>query len=217
MSLKPWVRGPFELLLHGEIHHRSDGDFDRRIALISFDNSIEVSVATYLSLHPSLRGGRTYKKEDIERWSTNFHTKLDFIDIECESRQAFPRIDREYLVWYHDQRNEQYHGGKSQTPSRHDLEGIREAAFWVFTMLFDVHGLSEELETELYLMTKEPEPEVEQSKEFDELIDQYYEEVTLAGGTYRMSEVLYQVDPKAYQEQALELLSTEPEPLRVVS
>ena len=49
-ALKPWAKGPFELILHAEIHLRKGDDYDRRLALISFDNSIEVAISTYLSL-----------------------------------------------------------------------------------------------------------------------------------------------------------------------
>ena len=39
---------------HAEIHYRKGSDYDRRLALISFDNSIEVSIATYLSLREEI-------------------------------------------------------------------------------------------------------------------------------------------------------------------
>jgi hypothetical protein len=55
MMLPPWAEGPFELIVHGEMHLRSGQEFDRRMALISFDNSIEVSIHTYLGLHPIQR------------------------------------------------------------------------------------------------------------------------------------------------------------------
>ena len=83
-NLQPWAIGPFELILHAEEHLRKGEDFDRRIALISFDNSIEVSITTYLSLHPIHRGNRSYKREDVERWLHNYHTKLEFLDCELQ-------------------------------------------------------------------------------------------------------------------------------------
>lgn len=55
-QLKPWAYGPFEVLLHAETHYRSGEDFDRRIAIIGFDNAIEVAITTYLSLHPNATG-----------------------------------------------------------------------------------------------------------------------------------------------------------------
>ena len=38
-TLKPWVRGPFELIRHAEGHLKAGTDFDKRMALISFDNA----------------------------------------------------------------------------------------------------------------------------------------------------------------------------------
>lgn len=57
-SMAPWATGTFELLVHAEGHLRGGEDFDRRIALISFDNAIEVAITTYLTLHPIQRGDR---------------------------------------------------------------------------------------------------------------------------------------------------------------
>ena len=33
-SLKPWAEGPFELILHAEVHRLAGDDIDRRIAFI---------------------------------------------------------------------------------------------------------------------------------------------------------------------------------------
>ena len=43
-GIKPWAVGPFEMLYHAETHFLKGEDFDRRIALISFDNAIEVAI-----------------------------------------------------------------------------------------------------------------------------------------------------------------------------
>jgi hypothetical protein len=61
ISLPPWANGPFELLVHAEGHLRNGDDFDRRIALISFDNAIEVAITTYLTLQFSTAGAAIRK------------------------------------------------------------------------------------------------------------------------------------------------------------
>ena len=48
MSLPPWANDPFERLLNAERHYRNGEDYDRRQALIGYDNVVEVSVKTYL-------------------------------------------------------------------------------------------------------------------------------------------------------------------------
>src|SRR4030042_1449345 len=94
----PWANGPFELILHAEGHLRKGEDFDRRIALISFDNSIEVSISTYLSLHPIQRGNRTYKNEDVEKWLNNYHTKLDFLEEELQKRSLPWEVEKSHII-----------------------------------------------------------------------------------------------------------------------
>lgn len=39
--LKPWAYGPFEILLHAELHYRAGEDSDRRIAMIGFDMQLK--------------------------------------------------------------------------------------------------------------------------------------------------------------------------------
>ena len=65
-TLAPWATRPFELIVHAEIHYRRGSDYDRRLALISYDNSIEVAITTYLSLHPTQRGNRSYTKKKLK-------------------------------------------------------------------------------------------------------------------------------------------------------
>src|SRR2546425_12049768 len=119
-ALTPWSYGPFELLLHAEMHLRNGDDFDRRIAMISFDNAIEVAVTTYLSLHPLQRQNRTYQNGDIERWLQNYHTKLDFLEAEINTRGLAMPCTRADIVWYHDVRNGQYHGKGASIPRTRD-------------------------------------------------------------------------------------------------
>lgn len=148
-SLEPWSTRPFELIVHGEIHFRRGTDYDRRLALVSFDNSIEVTIAAYLKLNPAHRGGRAYPKEDISKWLRNFHTRVDFFLDENKNRELPEYKSKEVIVWYHDQRNEHYHGGGSAVPEQDTLEGIRQTALWIFSVLFEVPNIDEILKAEL--------------------------------------------------------------------
>jgi len=111
-ELPPWAKGPFELLVHAEGHLIVGEDFERRIALISFDNAIEVAIATYLTLNPIQRGKRSYKREDVEKWLNDYHTKLDFLESELAARGMPWLVEKSHLLWAHDHRNEQCHGGQ---------------------------------------------------------------------------------------------------------
>src|ERR1700733_12500102 len=134
ISLPPWANGPFELLLHAEGHLRAGEDFDRRIALISFDNAIEVAITTYLTLNPIQRGNRCYKNTDVEKWLNNYPSKLAFLDAELVARKLSWEVDQSHILWAHDHRNEQYHGGIKGTPEKNVLSIIRKSALWIFTL-----------------------------------------------------------------------------------
>lgn len=148
-GLKPWAVRPFELIHHAEIHYRKNSDYDRRLALISFDNSIEVSITTYLSLNPIQRSNRQYSKEDVKKWLDNFHTKLDFFVSEIQSRGLPQHKEKADIVWYHDQRNEHYHGVGSGVPEKRTLDEIRQVALWIFAVLFETPDVESKLEASL--------------------------------------------------------------------
>lgn len=148
-GLKPWAVRPFELIHHAEIHYRKDSDYDRRLALISFDNSIEVAITTYLSLNPIQRSNRQYSKEDVKKWLVNFHTKLDFFVSEIQNRGLPQHKEKADIVWYHDQRNEHYHGGGSGVPEKRTLDEIRQVTLWIFSVLFETPDVESKLEASL--------------------------------------------------------------------
>jgi hypothetical protein len=197
------VYGPFELLLHAELHYRAAGDFDRRIALISFDNSIEVSVMNYLSLDEIHRKGRKYKKEDRETWTNNlFATKLDFIEAECASRSITPKVDKAHMLWYHKIRNKQYHEGEAAVPAGEVLSGIRDAAIWVFGLLYDVADVEAQLNARILALTP-PTPQRDDAS--DKILDDEYGVIWIGETSLYASELLFAYDPVAYQAIALEL------------
>jgi hypothetical protein len=196
--LPPWANGPFELLVHAEGHLCVGDDFDRRIALISFDNAIEVAIATYLTLNPIQRGGRSYPKIDVDKWLNNYHTKLDFLEAEISARGGSWRVDKGHIVWAHDHRNEQYHGGYKGTPERNVLKIVRDAALWVFAMLFDVSDVENVLEEAI--LDKAPPAAASRDRKFDVAIDAQYGIVEVGDQSYYASELLYAVDEAAYRD-----------------
>ena len=50
---KTWASGALELLQHADSHIDLNSAFDKRIAFISIDNCVEVSIRTFLSLPAS--------------------------------------------------------------------------------------------------------------------------------------------------------------------
>ena len=197
-TLSPWAKGPFELLLHAEGHLTSGDDFGRRIALISFDDAIEIAITTYLTLHPIQRGNRTYPNDQRDKWLSNYHTKLDFLQAELESRSLTWMVERSHIVWAHDHRNEQYHGGKKGTPELDVLVLVRKASLWIFAVLFEVHD-PEDVLRQAALDVAPPAPP-QRVKEYDLAIDGKYGIVEVADQTFYVSETLFSTDFEAYRD-----------------
>ena len=203
-SLPPWANGPFELMVLAESHLRGADDFDRRIALISFDNAIEAAITTYLTLHPIQRGGRSYPAADVDKWMRNYHAKLDFFEIEIGCRSISWSVERSHIIWAHDHRNEQYHGGMKGIPEINTLHIARAAALWVFSVLFDVGDAEAELEQAL--LDRAPPAPPSRDKSFDMAIDTQYGIITVGDHDYYASEVLFSVDYAAYRDIGGELI-----------
>ena len=197
-GLPPWTSGPFELLVHAEGHLLSGDDFDRRIALITFDDAIEVAITTYLTLSPIQRGGREYARADIEKWLGNYHSKLAFLEIELTARKQTWLVEKSHIIWAHDHRNEQYHGGQKGTPEKRVLALIRGAALWVFTVLYEEADV-EQLVGQALLDTL-PETPPQRDDRFDRAIDRKYGMLDVGEQSYYVSEILYSVDYQAYRE-----------------
>lgn len=137
-KLKPWAAGPFELIRHADGHLKAGSDFDKRMALISYDNAIEVSVTTFLQLHPSQRGGRTYERKKTDDWLSNYHKKLEFLESFAKERNVSLAVSIDEIIFYHNLRNELYHSGNGLVPELNHLGATRNAALSVFTCLFDI-------------------------------------------------------------------------------
>jgi hypothetical protein len=196
-QLKPWAYGPFEILLHAELHYRIGEDFDRRIAMIGFDNAIEVAITTYLRLHPIQRDNKQYPSADVDRWLNNYHTKVDFFFRECVARQVAVVGKHDEIIWYHDVRNGQYHGGGATVPQRRELDGVRAAALEVFAVLFEVADADAQLDAHISAMQNAPQPRTDGG---DRLIDGKFGLIELCGQLEYSSELLYAVDPNRYHD-----------------
>jgi hypothetical protein len=201
--LKPWAYGPFEVLMHAEMHYRAGEDIDRRIAMVGFDNAIEVAITTYLGLHPIQRGNREYARVDVDSWLRNFHTKVDCFFAECQSRAISPSSKKDEIVWFHDVRNGQYHSGGAAIPQRRELDGVRVAAMEVFGVLFDQVDVLTVLEE--HIAAAAPLPRPPRNDEHDRLIDSEYPMVDICGHAEYVSDILYALDSNRYREVALEL------------
>ncbi len=137
VELKPWAYGPFELIGHAEEHLKSGSDFDKRIALIGYDNAIEVSITTFLNLHPKQRHGKTYPREKVDQWLANYHSKLDFLENYLKNDNESTDISIDEIIYIHNLRNELYHSGTGMVPEERSLSKARTTAKLVFSIFFN--------------------------------------------------------------------------------
>jgi hypothetical protein len=76
----PWAQGPKELIQHAVDHLAIGGDFDRRIAMISIDNAVELMLKTYLELPKRSRGTDGPSRKEMETSFNSFPSLLDLIE-----------------------------------------------------------------------------------------------------------------------------------------
>lgn len=68
---QPWASGPLEILQHGLKLLENDNDTNRRLAMLSIDNAVELMIKTYLSL-PRRITGLHIPRENYLRISESF-------------------------------------------------------------------------------------------------------------------------------------------------
>lgn len=126
MTLKPWISGPKELLDHAIEHLRGGGAFDCRIAMISIDNAIELSIKTYLGLPKRVRGCNGPSRQQLQQAGTNFPVLLDLLEEYGEDK--LNGIDLGDIEVYHRLRNQLYHDGNGVTVDQDHVYGYLQLA-----------------------------------------------------------------------------------------
>ena len=129
----PWASGPGELLRHGLELLQNDSDVNRRLAMISIDNAVELMIKTYLGL-PSRVTSLKISKADFQSISESFPRLLDAL--ECHAATKLAGIDLGAIEWYHRLRNELYHQGNGLTVERDKVNIYAELANTLFENLF---------------------------------------------------------------------------------
>ena len=133
MSQHPWVSGPGEILQHGLSLLERDNDKNRRLALLSIDNAVELTIKTFLGLPRRITGINLSRKE-FQEISESFTRLLDAIEQHAVDR--LNGIDLGEIEWFHRLRNELYHQGNGLTVERAKVEIYAELAKLLFRNLF---------------------------------------------------------------------------------
>lgn len=133
---KPWTDGPRELLQHAMDHLSLGGDFDRRIAMISVDNAVELMIKTHLGLPRRARDGAGPSRKELEAASESFPDLLDLLDKYESERVTGLSLDD--IEWYHRLRNQLYHAGNGITVEASKVEAYFQLAASLFEGLFQM-------------------------------------------------------------------------------
>lgn len=129
----PWANGPGEILKHGLELLKKNTDTNRRLAMISIDNAVELMIKTYLGL-PRRVTGLKISRSEYHEFSESFPKLLDAL--EKYGADKVDGIDLGVIEWYHRIRNELYHQGNGLTVERDKVEVYAELANVLFSNLF---------------------------------------------------------------------------------
>jgi|SRR5579863_3606645 len=129
----PWATGPGEILRHGLELLRKDSDTNRRLAMISIDNAVELMMKTYLGL-PKRITGLSISRKKHQEISESFPALLDAL--EKYASDKLDGVDLGAIEWYHRIRNELYHQGNGLTVERDKVEIYAELANVLFKNVF---------------------------------------------------------------------------------
>lgn len=130
----PWASGPAEILKHGLQLLQKDNDTNRRLAMISIDNAVELTIKTYLGL-PKRVTNLNISRSEYQGFAESFPKLLDAL--ETYASDKLDGIDLGEIEWYHRLRNQLYHQGNGLTVERDKVEIYAELANVLFANLFD--------------------------------------------------------------------------------
>jgi hypothetical protein len=130
----PWTDGLQELIQHAMDHLALGGDFDRRIAMISIDNSVELMIKTYLGLPERARGFKGPSRKELKTASESFPGLLDLLQNYATHKITGLSLDD--IEWYHRLRNQLYHSGNGFTVDVSKVETYLQLAISLFENLF---------------------------------------------------------------------------------
>jgi hypothetical protein len=95
---QPWCTGPMEILLHGISLLKNDSDTNRRLAMLSIDNSVELMIKTFLGLPDRVTGFKLTRRE-YEEISLSFPRLLDAIHEHAPDKLR--DYDISEIEWFH--------------------------------------------------------------------------------------------------------------------
>jgi len=130
-----WASGALELLRHANSHIDRNTAFDKRIAFISIDNSVEITIRTFLSL-PKTKSGIKANRDEIEGAKNSFTNMLSLLYKYASDKLT--GIDESDIEHYHRIRNKLYHEGTGLSVDDQYLKAYRRIGEILLQNLFGV-------------------------------------------------------------------------------
>ena len=135
-----WARGPLDALAHALGHFETDGDRDRRHALVAFDQALEGVVTAYLHVGPGREDTLAPAARAREPRATFWPKAKYVIRLATQRGRPFP-VTHDDVDLVHSFRNELQHGGGWAVPSAALVAAARDATVAAFeTLGVDVSG-----------------------------------------------------------------------------
>ena len=132
---KTWASGAIELLQHAYSHMEGKTAFDKRMAFISIDNCVEVSIRSFLAL-PRLKSGISVSKSELDGVAGSFPRLLELVINRAPDKLA--GLDSADIEHYHRIRNRLYHDGTGLSVDDEYLHAYRGIAEVLMQNLFGV-------------------------------------------------------------------------------
>ena len=104
---KTWASGALELLKHAHSHIEGGSAFDKRMAFISIDNCVEVSIRSFLAL-PNSKSGIAVSRSELKAINGSFPKLLKLLVTRAPNRLS--GLDTADIEHYHRIRNTLYEG-----------------------------------------------------------------------------------------------------------
>ena len=133
---KTWASGALELLRHAYSHIEGDSAFDKRMAFISIDNCVEVSLRTFLAL-PKSKSGIKVSRPDFDAAGESFPKLVALLKAHAPTRLS-GLDDIADIEQYHRIRNILYHSGTGLSVDEEYLLAYRGIAEVLVQNLFGI-------------------------------------------------------------------------------
>jgi hypothetical protein len=130
-----WASGAIELFKHADLHIKLESAFDKRIAFISIDNSVETAIRTFISL-PQEKSGVRFPPKEVDD-AVNSFPKLVALVFKYASERV-SGLDNGDIEHYHRVRNQLYHNGTGLSVDERYLKSYRQIACILLQNLFGI-------------------------------------------------------------------------------